>query len=243
MRQNSTQLAGTDTRREDLALVRASKDGDVAAFAELVDRYDRKLYRIARHLTHNREDAEEVVQDAFLKAFQHLGRFRGDSKFSTWLIRITLNQALMKLRKRSLTREVSLSNDFHPEEDHLPLDVADWAPNPEQQYRAAELRAILRKALQKLSPESRKVFLLRDIEGLSLEQTAEALDLSVGAVKARSWRARLQLRERLSRYFQKPKGIAVRKPGSSSVAAAVLPTRAYAPASQLPVHRDSQPLD
>lgn len=243
MWRNSAQAAVTETLRDDLALVHACKDGDVAAFAELVDRYDRKLYRIAHHLTHNREDAEDVVQDAFLKAFQHLSRFRGDSKFSTWLIRITLNQALMKLRKRSLTREVSLNNDFHPEEDQLPLDVADWAPNPEQLYRGAELRAILRKALQKLSPESRMVFVLRDIEGLSLEQTAEALDLSVGAVKARSWRARLQLRERLSRYFQKPKGIAVREPRSSRVTAAVLSTGTYAPASQLPVHRDSHPLD
>jgi RNA polymerase sigma-70 factor (ECF subfamily) len=97
---NSAQLAVTETASDDLALVYASKRGDVGAFEELVKRYDRKLLRIAQHLMHNREDAEDVVQEAFLKAFQHIGQFRENSKFSTWLIRITLNQSLMKLRKR-----------------------------------------------------------------------------------------------------------------------------------------------
>src|SRR2546426_11605170 len=200
---NSAQLVVTETASDDLALVHASKSGDVAAFEELVKRYDRKLFRIAQALTHNLEDAQDVVQEAFLKAFQHLGQFRENSKFSTWLIRITLNQSLMKLRKRRL-REVSIDDDFQSEEDNLPIDVADWAPNPEELYRAAELREILRKTLQELGPGLRVVFVLRDIEGLSLEQTAEALDLSLSAVKARSWRARLQLRERLSKYFGKP---------------------------------------
>lgn len=198
---DSSQLAVIETASDDLALVHASKNGDVAAFEELVKRYDRKLFRIAQHLTHNREDAQDVVQEAFLKAFQHLGQFRENSKFSTWLIRITLNQSLMELRKRRGTREVSIDNDFQSEEDNLPIDLADWAPNPEELYRAAELREILRKTLQELGPRLRAVFVLRDIEGFSLEQTAEVLDLSVPAVKARSRRARLQLRERLSRYF------------------------------------------
>src|SRR5437899_11475570 len=204
MCRNSAQLAVAGTASDDLALVHASKNGDVRAFEELVKRYDGKLFRIAQHLTNNREDAEDVVQEAFVKAFQHLGQFRENSKFSTWLIRITLNQSLMNLRKRRLTREVSIDDDFQSEEDNLPIDVADWAPNPEELYRAAELREILRKTLQELGPGLRVVFVLRDIEGLSLEQTAEALDLSLSAVKARSWRARLQLRERLSKYFGKP---------------------------------------
>ncbi len=207
MCRNSAQLAVTETASDDLDLVHASKRGDVAAFEELVKRYDRKLLRIAQHLTHNREDAEDVVQEAFLKAFQHLGQFQENSKFSTWLIRITLNQGLMKLRKRRPMREVSIDNDFQSEENNLPIDVADWAPNPEELYRAAELREILRKTLQELGPGLRVVFVLRDIEGLSLEQTAEALELSVAAVKARSWRARLQLRERLSRYFNQEKNL------------------------------------
>ncbi|HEX4920348.1 MAG TPA: sigma-70 family RNA polymerase sigma factor [Candidatus Bathyarchaeia archaeon] len=208
MCQNSTQLAVTQTASDDLALVHASKSGDVAAFEELVKRYDRKLLRIAQHLTHNREDAEDVVQEAFLKAFQHLDQFRENSQFSTWLIRITLNQSLMKLRKRRPTREVSIDDDFQREEDNLPIDVADWAPNPEELYRAAELREILRITLQELSAGSRVVFVLRDIEGLSIEQTAAALGLSLAAVKARSFRARLQLRERLSKYFHKAETLA-----------------------------------
>lgn len=226
MLKNPSQLAVTATASDDLDLVHASRDGDVAAFAELVRRYDRKLFRLVRHFMRNQEDAEDVVQEAFLKAFQHLEQFREDAKFSTWLIRIGLNQALIKLRKRRLAREVSMDNDFESEDSHLPLDVADWAPNPEQLYRAAELQAILRRALQKLSPGSRMVFVLRDIEGLSLEQTAEALDLSVGAVKARSWRARLQLRERLSKHFNMTNNVVRVAPNSSRPAASILPARA-----------------
>jgi len=201
----SVQLALTETVCDDLDLVHASKNGDFAAFEKLVKRYDRKLFRIAQHLTHNLEDAEDIVQEAFLKAFQHLGQFREDAKFSTWLTRIAINQALMMLRNRRPTREVSIDADFQMEDGNLPIDVADWAPNPEELYRAAELREILRNTLQELGPGLRVVVVLRDIEGFSLEQTAEALQLSVAAVKARSFRARLQLRERLSKYFNKAK--------------------------------------
>ena len=107
MTADSAQLAVKTVASDDLDLVHASKNGDVAAFEQLVKRYDRKLFRIAQHVTHNREDSEDAVQEAFLKAFQHLGEFREDSEFSTWLIRITLNQSLMKLRKqRRSIREV-----------------------------------------------------------------------------------------------------------------------------------------
>lgn len=198
---NLVQPALTETACDDLALVHACKSGDFAAFEKLVKRYDRRLFRIAQHLTHNREDAEDVVQEAFLKAFQHLGQFREDAKFSTWLIRIAMNQSLMMLRKRRTTREQSIDNDFQSDDGNLPIDVEDWAPNPEQLYRATQLREILRATLQQLGPGLRLVFVLRDIEGFSLQETAEALGLSVIAVKARSFRARLQLRERLSKYF------------------------------------------
>jgi len=192
----------TETRSDDLALVHACKNGDCAAFEEIVKRYDRKLFRIAQYLVHNREDAEDAVQEAFLKAFQHLDQFREDAKFSTWLIRIVMNQSLMMLRRRRSARQVSIDGDFQSDDGNLPIEVADWAPNPEDRYQTAQLREILRKTLQKLGPGLRIVFVLRDIEGLSLEQTAEALGLSVVAVKARSFRARLQLRERLTRYFK-----------------------------------------
>ena len=119
------QFAGSTAAGDDLDLVHATQDGDVSAFAQLVERYDRKLLRIAQHVTHNREDSQDAVQEAFLKAFQHLGDFREDSQFSTWLIRITVNQALMKLRKRRTTKEVSLDEDFQADQDMLPREVAD----------------------------------------------------------------------------------------------------------------------
>ena len=185
----------------DLDLVHASKNGDVGAFEQLVKKYDGKLLRIAQSVTHNREDSQDAVQEAFLKAYQNLAEFREDSKFSTWLIRITLNQSLMKLRKQRATQEVSLDEDFQAE--ILPMEIADWAPNPEQLYRATELRNILIKTLKELSPILRAVFVLRDIERLSIDETAEVLNISHVAVKARSWRVRLQLRERLNKYFRK----------------------------------------
>ena len=188
---------------EEQALVQAAKCGEVAAFEDLVRRYDRNVFRIAQHITQNREDAEDVVQDAFLKAYENLDQFQGQSKFYTWLVRIAVNEALMKLRKRRPERMVSLDEEVKTEDDALPREVADWTPNPEQQYTQAELRDILSRTIQGLPPGFRTVFVLRDVEGLSTEETAEALDLSIPAVKSRLLRARLQLRERLSRYFQK----------------------------------------
>ena len=188
---------------EEMALVHAAKAGDVSAFESLVKKYDRNVFRIANHITHNREDAEDVVQDAFLKAYENLEQFQGQSKFYTWLVRIAVNEALMKLRKRRPERTVSLDEDVKTEEDSLPREVADWSPNPEQQYSQAELNDILTRTIQGLPPGFRTVFVLRDVEGLSTEETAEALDLSIPAVKSRLLRARLQLRDRLSRFFQK----------------------------------------
>jgi RNA polymerase sigma-70 factor (ECF subfamily) len=188
---------------DELALVQSAKKGDVSAFEELVRRYDRNVFRIAQHITHNREDAEDVVQDAFLKAYSNLDQFQGQSKFYTWLVRIAVNEALMKLRRIKPGRTVSLDEDVKTDEDSLPREVADWSPNPEQQYNQAELRDILTRTIQGLPTSFRTVFVLRDVEGLSTEETAEALDLSIPAVKSRLLRARLQLRERLNRYFQK----------------------------------------
>ncbi len=191
---------------DELALVRAAKAGDLSAFEQLVKRYDRNVFRIAQHITQNREDAEDVVQDAFLKAFQNLSQFQEQSKFYTWLVRIAVNEALMKLRRRRTAKTVSLDQDIETEEDTMPREVADWSPNPEQMYDQGELRDILRKTIQGLPPSFRTVFVLRDVEGLSTEETADALGLSIPAVKSRLLRARLQLRERLSKYFKNPKG-------------------------------------
>jgi len=205
---NSVQFGALGMENNDLDLVHASKNGDISAFEQLVERYDRRLFRIAHHVTHNREDSQDVVQEAFLKAFQHLNDFREDSQFSTWLFRITVNQALMKLRKQRTKREVSLDEDFRPDEDVVPKRVTDWAPNPEQLYRTSELREILIKTLRELPPILRAVLVLRDLEGLSTDQTGEVLNLSQAAVKSRLWRARLQLRARLNPYFRKQAGSA-----------------------------------
>src|SRR5947199_4306945 len=187
---------------DEMAVVNAAKAGDVTAFEELVRRCDRNVFRIAQHITQNREDAEDVVQDAFFKAYSNLAQFQGQSKFYTWLVRIAVNEALMKLRRRRPERTVSLDEDVKTEDDSVPREVADWSPNPEQQYTQAELREILDKTIHGLPATFRTVFVLRDVEGLSTEETADALDLSIPAVKSRLLRARLQLRERLNKYFK-----------------------------------------
>lgn len=200
------QSKATDTPvTEELALVQAAKQGDVGAFEQLVKRYDRNIFRIAQHITQNREDAEDVVQDAFLKAYENLDQFQGNSKFYTWLVRIAVNESLMKLRRRKTSKTVSMDEDVETEEGSMPREFADWSPNPEQQYGQSELGDILRKTIQGLPTSFRTVFVLRDVEGLSTEETAEMLNLSVPAVKSRLLRARLQLRERLNRYFKKNK--------------------------------------
>ena len=196
--------AATQVKLDDVALVHAAKGGDVEAFGELVNRYDRQLFRVAQNITHNREDAQDAVQEAFLKAFENLAAFEEKAKFSTWLVRIVINQSLMKLRKLRSASVVSVDEDFdNPEHDAMPLEISDWKANPERDYKATELREILTKALEGLSHSLRIVFVLRDMEGLSVEETARTLDLSVAAIKTRLLRARLELRARLTRYFEK----------------------------------------
>lgn len=188
---------------DELTLVQAAQNGDVGAFEELIRRYDRNIFRIANHITQNREDAEDVVQEAFLKAYQNLKKFQGQSKFYTWLVRIAVNESLMKLRKRRSDRTVSIDQDIETDEaESIPREVADWSPNPEDLYGQEELRDILSRTINGLPPSFRMVFVLRDVEGLSTEETAEALDLSIPAVKSRLLRARLQLRDRLNKYFK-----------------------------------------
>ena len=189
---------------DDTALLQASRGGDVAAFEQLVKRYDAKLLRIAQKVTQNPEDAEEVVQEAFFKAYQKLDQFQEHAKFSTWLIRITLNESLMKLRKQRAILKQLVDNDVDADSERRPFDVADWAPNPEMLYRASEFREILITSLQRLSPALKVVFVLRDIEEHSLRETSEILNLTETAVKTRLSRARLQLREELSKYFKQP---------------------------------------
>ena len=186
---------------DDMVLVQACKNGDSAAFEQLVKRYDRRLLRIAQHVTHNLQDAQDAVQEAFLKVFRRLTQFHEKSKFSTWLIRITINESLMKLRELRSIKEVPIDSEFQGEAAVSSFEVVDSTQDPEELYQRSEVQHLLRNALQKLQPTVRVVFVLRDVEGFTIEETAEVLELTQSAVKARLWRARLELRERLSKYF------------------------------------------
>jgi RNA polymerase sigma-70 factor (ECF subfamily) len=188
---------------DEAALVAKARSGDQSAFTELVNKYERKVFRIARHITNSQEDAEDVLQETFLKAYSHLDSFEGQSKFYTWLVRIAVNEALMKLRKRKSDRSVSLDEQLDTGEDTMVREIAVWDEDPEQKYSQEELREILDDAVQSLRPPFRTVFVLRDIEDLSTEETAKALDLSIPAVKSRLLRARLQLREKLTKFFKR----------------------------------------
>lgn len=200
---STIQTQGAPEIHPDVLLVERARGGDVQAFEKLVRQYDRQVFRIANHITQNREDAQDVVQDAFLKAYQKLDQFQGNSKFYTWLVRIAVNESLMRLRKRRTGKMVSIDEDVQTEDGSMPRDLADWSPDPESLYGQSEMAEILRKTVQGLPPGFRVVFVLRDVEGLSTEETAETLGLSVPAVKSRLLRARLQLRERLAKYFRK----------------------------------------
>ncbi|HLK65272.1 MAG TPA: sigma-70 family RNA polymerase sigma factor [Bryobacteraceae bacterium] len=193
----------TQTSIDESTLVAQAREGDTRAFGELVRRYEGKIFRLAQHVTQNREDAEDVLQETFLKAYEHLDQFKGDSKFYTWIVRIAVNQALMKLRRRKTDKSVSLDETIDTGEDTITREIAAWDEDPEQRFSREELGDILDSAVDSLEPPYRSVFVLRDIDELSTEETAEALNLSVPAVKSRLLRARLQLREKLTRYFKR----------------------------------------
>ncbi len=199
MAQLSAQLAFSD----ESSLVAGAKRGDTASFTELVNRYERKIFRLAKHITQNQEDAEDVLQDTFLKAYEHLGEFQEQSKFYTWLVRIAVNEALMKLRKRKTGKIFSLDETVDTGEETVSREIAVWDDNPEQRYSQEELRGILQQAIDALSPIFRTVFVLRDVDELSTEETAGVLGISVPAVKSRLLRARLQLRDKLTRFFKR----------------------------------------
>jgi RNA polymerase sigma-70 factor (ECF subfamily) len=185
-------------------LVEQSRRGNGEAFSTLVNQYDRNIYRLAMNITGNREDAEDVLQEAFLKAYTNLDRFQGNSRFYTWLVRIAVNEALMKLRKRRGDRSVSLDEPITTDDNQvMPREIEDWDDDPEERYAKTELRGILNEAIESLEPQFRMVVVLRDVEQLSTEETAKLLELSVPAVKSRLLRGRLKLRERLNKYFRR----------------------------------------
>ena len=199
MPESSAQPAFTD----ESDLIARARQGDGQAFTLLVNRYERKIFRLAKHITHNVEDAEDVLQDTFLKAYEHLDGFQEQSKLYTWLVRIAVNESLMKLRKRRTGKLLSLDEDIDTGEEKVAREIAVWDDNPEQRYSREEMQSILRQAIDGLAPIFRTVFVLRDVDELSTEEAAEALGISVPAVKSRLLRARLQLRDKLTKFFKR----------------------------------------
>ena len=187
---------------DDVALATQAQQGDKSAFTELVNRYAQRVFRVARHITKNDQDAEDVLQDTFLKAYSRLQQFEGNSKFYTWVVRIAVNEALMRMRRGKNRVTLSLDQELETKDGAIQRDLPSDTEDPEESLNRTELRDGLTQAIDGLSGTYRPVFVLRDMEGLSTEETAEMLDLSISAVKSRLLRARLQLRQKLQRFLK-----------------------------------------
>jgi RNA polymerase sigma-70 factor (ECF subfamily) len=189
---------------EDRALVHRARQGDFNAFEPLVNKYERRVYDLALRILRRQHDAEEAVQQTFLNVIEKLDTFREEASFYTWLMRIATNQALAMLRKRKVRAAVALSDGSRDDDDGQlphPQYIAAWKETPEEIASRRETRQILDETLEELDEKYRLVFLLRDVEGLSTQETADVLQISVSNVKVRLLRARLMLRERLTRRF------------------------------------------
>jgi RNA polymerase sigma-70 factor, ECF subfamily len=190
---------------DDLELVRRAKAGALEAFEALTTRHERQVYSLAWRILRHEQDAEDITQQTFLSVIENLDSFRGDSSFVTWLLRIATYAALKVIRKRKGLDTVSLEESTEPRDElgtiPHPEFIADWSQSPEQLVQQHETQRLIDDALARLDDKHRLVFLLRDVEGLSVRETAEALGLSEANVKVRLLRARLQLREDLTRVF------------------------------------------
>jgi RNA polymerase sigma-70 factor (ECF subfamily) len=197
--ESNTPAAVTD---EDL--VARARTKDFAAFEELVDRYEDKIFRLAFRFVRNETEAKEIVQDTFLLVWRKLDTFKGDSQFGSWLYRVATNTALMRLRAQRRHPEISteeLPVDYLDNYGQLPAAGENWAKRPDDELQSDELRRRIQKAVDELPEIYRTVFLIRDVEGLSTEETAEVLEISIPTVKTRLHRARLALRDAITRYF------------------------------------------
>ena len=190
----------TETEVSQEFSLQALKDGDRAEFARLVDAYSIQIYRLAMKMLGSEQDAEDVLQNTFMKALQAIDGFEGRSSLSTWLYRIAVNEALMLVRRHKPTIPVAMDYEDEEEIQH-PTQFTDWCCLPEDELLSAESKGYLDEAIRNLPEKLQIVFLLRDIEGLSIRETSEALDLTETAVKTRLLRARLNLREQLSTYY------------------------------------------
>jgi RNA polymerase sigma-70 factor (ECF subfamily) len=185
---------------DEAELVAGARAGHAPAFDELFKRYERRTFTIAHRITRNHEDAEDIVQQSFLKAFVHLHKFEGKSSFSTWLTKIAINEALMLLRRGRRLREASIDDSTRTEEGAFALETPDSRPSPESNYSQRERERILCVAMNELTPGMRIAIELRELSELSTEETAGMMGLSVGAVKSRVFHGRRKLGERLKHH-------------------------------------------
>jgi len=185
----------------ELVLVERAKNGDVKAFEDLIKITSSRIYNLGLRLLHNKEDAADIMQETYIAAYENLPKFKGDSSFSTWLYRIATNFALMKMRKEK-GRKISEERLKEISRHLYDTTFTDWSESPVDHLKKQELKEVLDKAIESLPPKYRSVFVLHDIEGLPIAEVAEILSISKGAVKTRSHRSRLYLREKLSEYFK-----------------------------------------
>ncbi len=193
-------MAAANPRPEsDHDLIARVKAGEKDLFYSLIQPYERSVYLAAFSILHNEADAEEVAQEAVLKALSHLDQFRAEAKFSTWLIQITVNEAKMRLRKDRKGRYDSIETAHEGDEgDYIPMDFADWREIPSEALERKELKAALTRALASMKPQFRQVFIMRDVQGLNIEETAQVLGVTKATVKMRLLRARLMMRDALA---------------------------------------------
>jgi RNA polymerase sigma-70 factor, ECF subfamily len=185
-------------QEHEAVLIRRIRDGETELFYELIRPYERRVFVIAFTILRNEEDAEDAAQDAFLKAFKHLAQFRSESRFSTWLIQVAINEARLRQRKSHLEIMRPIQDKQNEDGSYTPHDFTDWREIPSEALERKEIREKLIAALASLAQKYREVFVLRDVEHMSIEDTAQALGISAGAVKTRLLRARLMLRDLLS---------------------------------------------
>src|SRR5580692_7866544 len=179
-------------------LIQRIRNGEHELFYELIQPYERRVYAAAFAILRNEADAEDVAQEAILKAFKHLGQFRAESRFSTWLIQITVNEARLRIRKLHAHMTEPITEQQDEQGNYTPRDFADWREIPSETLERKEVRQLLAEALASLGEKYREVFVLRDMQHLSIEETAQTLGISTGSVKTRLLRARLMLRDLLS---------------------------------------------
>ena len=181
--------------RDEPRMIASILAGDTQLFHELIRPYERRVYAMALSFLHNEADAEDATQEAFLKAFRNLASFRGDAKFGTWLVSITLNEARSRIRRRDAIKMESLDE---PDEEGSPALLRDWKEIPSEALERKEVRSLLHQAITALPPIYREVFQLRDIEQLSVNEAAEALGITTSSVKVRLHRARMMLQKNLA---------------------------------------------